>query len=768
MQAASIAGSGRNRAVQAARVAHCWDGAWARTVLALLLVQLLVGCSSTASLVRSFNPDGHTLLLVVDVSNSMNSNDPQRYAAQGAQLAASLVQRGDNFGCITYSTRARVLAPMREVRGESDRLEVIDALERVRPWGETNFISAIRLAQSMLAVTGPGGARAGATILFLTDGRPSRQTEQEVAQELEESVRRGWRVFSLALGASAHDRITSRMAASTGGAYFNVTDARGLIEAFLNVLGDIEDYLVYRGAERQVHSLAGSELLAFVALEPRGRFERLFRDGQELALGDPQLCFHYPTRQDAKRAFEVVHVPQPDAGRWEVQAAVAPRSGYILQKPPFSLEFVSGYPKRTYKRGEPVELALRVRGDSEELLGQLRVRASVQARISGPEGEAATLPLRLVANSARELIYEGVCQLQGPPETYTAQAVVSVSFADRAQAEIGKSVSFVVEDELGYALVAEPSRVDLGTALRGSGELVGAVVLRAQGAAMLLENLSLEGGQVSPQAGELAAGGTLELSLRLPNDGAEAGRQRFALQGSVRSGSQALPFPEVEVSRQLFTVASGPLAFELAPGHEETRALLLRVDPFLAEPQLQAPRWSGPGAGIGTTILGESLRVSVPDDSVPGSYRGSLRVGLPGGLQASLPCQLEVVAPRPRLVLSSEALKLEATAGSSADALVQVELRYRSGCRVQLSCSDLLAAGGGRIGQRFDIALLPEQGWGGDALQPDAPQRLRVRVWTGSDLPVGSYSGSLQLHCQPDDGGEATTRELPVTLEVLP
>lgn len=282
---------------------------------------------------------------------------------------------------------------------------------------------------------------------------------------------------------------------------------------------------------------------------------------------------------------------------------------------------------------------------------------------------------------------------------------------------------------------------------------------------MQLENLVLAGGQVTPQSGDLASGGVLELDVRVPNDG----QADLRLSGTVRAGEQLLPFPEVEVRRSLFAIESGPLDFELAPGGRATRALGLRIDPYLATaPELKAPSWTGPGTGIVAELAGDSLRISVPADAVPGSYRGAVRVALPGGLQASLPCSLEVVAPRPRLALSTESCALEAAPGSSAETSVELVLHYRSGCTLELTCSDLVADGNARIGQRFDIELLPEQGWSGTELSPGSPQTLRLRVWTSSDLPEGLYKGTLQLLCRPEDGGEAAKREVPVVLEVQP
>ncbi len=729
--------------------------------LLLWLLVGCVGCTSTHSLVRSFAPTGKTVLLVVDISNSMNSNDPQRFATQGAQLAASLIKQGDNLGCITYSTRARVLAPVREVKGARDRLEVIEALERARPWGETNFVSAIRLAQQTLEAA---NAKAGATVIFLTDGRPSRQSAELLARELGGSIEKGWRVFSMTLGSAAHDKVTARMAAVTGGAYYHVGEPRELIEAFLSILGDIEDYLVYRGAERSVRALAGTEGLAFVALEPKGRFERLFFEGGEQALGDPARCFHFPSRGSPRRDFEVAHVLAPEPGRWEIEASIPPRAGYILQKPPFRLDFVSGYPRRSYKRGEAAAFALRVRGENAEVLEQLRAQASVEVRLRGETGEPRTIALELAAVSGRELIYEGSARLSGEPATYTANARVRVRFSDRAEAEIGKSVSFVVEDALGYALLCDTPVADAGAALAGGADLRAEVVLRAQGAAVDVSGLAVEGGGVAPAALRLPADGAATVVVTLPARGS-LGRQGFALRGTATSGEVALPFPEVRVERSLYAL-SGPDAFRfaLAPGEAASQPLGLRLEPAVpgAAPGLIAPSFEA-GAGLRATV-GDSLTVTASADARPGSYRGSLAVELPEGLRAELPCRVEVAAPRPRLELPA-ALELGGAPGGSATGRCEVVLRYRAACDVQLSGGTLEGPDGARIAPRYDLELTPE-GWGGARLEVGTPRAWTVRVWLGSDLPPGTYAGSLTLVCSPDDGGEAARHELPLRVEV--
>jgi Mg-chelatase subunit ChlD len=166
---------------------------------------------------RSFGP-GKTLVVVIDVSGSMNENDPDRLSLEGSQLLAGLVDEDDNIGCIKFSTAAKVLAPLRVIKTSADRRAFSQEVAQARREGSTNYVAALRKAREMLEQV---NAPAGATVLFMTDGVPNLGTREETLAEVDVFRGKGWKIQALGYGdEAATSDILTELATRTGGGVF--------------------------------------------------------------------------------------------------------------------------------------------------------------------------------------------------------------------------------------------------------------------------------------------------------------------------------------------------------------------------------------------------------------------------------------------------------------------------------------------------------------------------------------------------------------------
>jgi Ca-activated chloride channel family protein len=118
------------------------------------------------------NSEGENLVLLLDVSGSMNSDDysPTRLAAgkrvirEFLEIRASL-RPHDRVGLVTFSEQTSVVAALAPIADVARRIK--SALPRIRPQCTTDLASGLARAGDLLQAEGTTGPRA---VLALTDG----------------------------------------------------------------------------------------------------------------------------------------------------------------------------------------------------------------------------------------------------------------------------------------------------------------------------------------------------------------------------------------------------------------------------------------------------------------------------------------------------------------------------------------------------------------------------------------------------------------------
>ena len=184
-----------------------------------------------------------TVVLVMDHSGSMRATDvaPNRLAAAqaaGRRLAAKLPQ-DFRLGLVVFGTRADQL-----VEPTTDRQRVERALAGVRVQGYTAMGDGLSLAIDAARAPRPGGVRAPARIVLLSDGANTRGadpiTVAERARRLKipvSTVAIGSRGGTIR-GARGNRRVPpdvmtlQEIARETGGRFYTATDAQRLEEVY--------------------------------------------------------------------------------------------------------------------------------------------------------------------------------------------------------------------------------------------------------------------------------------------------------------------------------------------------------------------------------------------------------------------------------------------------------------------------------------------------------------------------------------------------------
>src|SRR3979490_81610 len=139
--------------------------------LFLLGMSALLVSLARPSMVLAVPRDQASVMLVLDVSGSMDARDiqPTRLGAakQSAQQLVSSLPKGAQVGVIAFSDRASVSAPLAAEPGPA-----VQALDRLNAGGGTAIGDGLNLALDQLAQrpTDAQGERAPAVVVLLSDG----------------------------------------------------------------------------------------------------------------------------------------------------------------------------------------------------------------------------------------------------------------------------------------------------------------------------------------------------------------------------------------------------------------------------------------------------------------------------------------------------------------------------------------------------------------------------------------------------------------------
>jgi len=166
------------------------------------------------------------LVLVLDSSKSLQSTDEDDYRKRAAiALVRNLSKKSDiRFGAVEFDDEATLVSPL-----TTDREAVASVLQLLDRSGGTDLAEGIELGLSAFSVN----ARPDTTrvMLLFTDGKSN---EKKALAAMEKAREMQVIIHTMLLGsASKGERILSRIAAGTGGAFVRVEDPSKLPEAFL-------------------------------------------------------------------------------------------------------------------------------------------------------------------------------------------------------------------------------------------------------------------------------------------------------------------------------------------------------------------------------------------------------------------------------------------------------------------------------------------------------------------------------------------------------
>jgi Mg-chelatase subunit ChlD len=354
-------------------------------LLALLL--LLLTIPAIPAQAEPATDGGADLVIVLDRSGSMATNDPQDLAVTGARVLLDMLDPGDRVAVVAFDTTARTIVPLQRLGDGAAVKRTLAGLGR--PVGEwTDIKGALTKATDLLSETaGPepaGQEPAGQAVadrpravLLFTDGKPETTPDgvppgyrDEMAAQVSRMAGRAIPVFAVGLG-QADFATLAAIATASRAESFAATSPTQAVKAFADVLARLKDRHVALSFEEDLApGQAGRERT--LTVPPYTRLLTL----SAVSSGTVRLRGQTPAgtpldaapglKESAGGNYVVYTIPNPAPGVWTVQLEGAGRlEAHGATESTLKLRLVAPVPYSQVAAGHPADVAVLVAGDPD-------------------------------------------------------------------------------------------------------------------------------------------------------------------------------------------------------------------------------------------------------------------------------------------------------------------------------------------------------------------------------------------------------------------
>ncbi|RMG37392.1 MAG: VWA domain-containing protein [Gammaproteobacteria bacterium] len=279
-------------------------------------------------------PERNDVRVLIDISGSMRTNDPQNLRRPALRMLVGLLQPGTRAGVWTFAKWTNPLVPMGEVN-KAWKKKALAASQQIRSPGMFTDIERV-IRDATKGISGPP-TDYNRHLVLLTDGMvdvskkagESAASRQRIIDELLPTLKaRGIRVHTIALSARADHELMKQLSAETGGWYQQVDNADQLSRVFLKVFEQVgkPEGVPLKGNHFTVDaSVKEATLLVFrgqdakppVLISPTGK-----------QYTDSDLVAGVAWYRD--QGYDLITIGSPERGEWTLQADVDPDNRVMI------------------------------------------------------------------------------------------------------------------------------------------------------------------------------------------------------------------------------------------------------------------------------------------------------------------------------------------------------------------------------------------------------------------------------------------------------
>jgi hypothetical protein len=369
--------------------------------LLLITLGLLAFLNGPSASAQNDATDKVAIILILDNSGSMKTSDPGDLRFTAARLFISLLDQGDAVGLIRFSTESQALTNgLVVIKSLTEKSTLSNLLYPIPADGYTDVKAAFEDAQIILSDPDRTGRRT--VVIFLTDGKPEiAQIYPEYEDQALALARKfGVPVLSIALTSEAHTSFLTRLTVETQGSMIPANSAADLLDAYLEVFGQVKDRTVIGEGASPSPGQATLELdpalapyietVSFIVVKPEEvTVSLLDPNGQEISPDDPSI--DYAMTEDQR--FSVLTIALPAGGIWHFRLqGIGTAQARAILRSRLRTEIIQ--PRGVYEAGQPLTIVANLieeqaDGQTIKIIGE----ASFSALITRPDGTQESLDL---------------------------------------------------------------------------------------------------------------------------------------------------------------------------------------------------------------------------------------------------------------------------------------------------------------------------------------------------------------------------------------
>lgn len=288
-------------------------------------IAVLANALGTANFARA---DSFDMVLLLDESGSMKTNDPRKARQSAAEMFLMLCKPEHRVQLVGFATNTEIKAGF-DIMGQGQGREgVVRALGRIRSDGQwTDIEGALQLALAELRRDGLPDATH--TILLMTDGKvdlepgetakESRSILRIRGELTSELIQNGVRVYCVAFSQGADRALLEYLAESTGGMCVQGDRDDELQRLFLRIFEEVAKPQTVPLADSKAYLDASVREATFlITMKADGKRPTLITpDGKEISHGNYDRMRNVQWFRTPR--YDMVTIGQPTSGEWRIR-----------------------------------------------------------------------------------------------------------------------------------------------------------------------------------------------------------------------------------------------------------------------------------------------------------------------------------------------------------------------------------------------------------------------------------------------------------------
>ena len=420
-----------------------------------ILIFLLLACAGIGAS-QAATPEKNDVRVLIDISGSMQQNDPENLRRPALRMLAGLLQPGTQAGVWTFARWVNNLVPVAEVDAAWKKRTQALSKQIASPGQFTNIEEVLDKASADWEGEPTTHAR---HLVLLTDGmvdisKQAAENARSRSRILDTLLPRlqaaGVRVHTIALSERADHDLMQRLAAETGGWYQQVAKAEELQRVFLRMFEKVgSPDTVPLEDNRFVVDGSVNEVTVVLFRKPDSPPAVLLSPSGE-SYKDSDLPAGIAWSRDL--GYDMITIASPQKGEWVLQADVDPDNRVMIVT---DLKLQTSEVPTHIAAGEQtrVEASLSNRGKLVARQAFLRL-VDVRAEASGA-GDARSLPLNDLGEAGDEKAGDGRYTMRFG-EQQAGQEVELVVAVDSPTFMREKRFRLVVHEPVAVAVAESP------------------------------------------------------------------------------------------------------------------------------------------------------------------------------------------------------------------------------------------------------------------------------------------------------------------------